>query len=150
MNEVLKKLGFKGQSPILVLNAPEEYNEIIKGIEADIHRDTKGQYKFIQVFVKSLAEAIESAENAVNALDGDGYLWLCYPKSTSKKYKTDINRTKAMDLFGSFEFEPVSQISINDDWSALRYRNVNNIKSMKRKTAATEKGRERIEGSKDK
>jgi hypothetical protein len=132
------------------LNAPEEYNEILEGVKAEVHRVTKGKYKLIQVFVKSLAEAIELAQGAVNALDGDGYLWLCYPKGTSKKYKTDINRTKALNLFASFEFEPVTQVSINDDWSALRYRNVDYIKSMKRKTAATEKGRERIEEKKDK
>jgi hypothetical protein len=149
MNEVLKKLGFRSQSPILVLNAPEEYNDILEGAEVEVHRDTKGKYKFIQVFVKSLTEATELAESAVKALDGDGHLWLCYPKGTSKKYKTDINRTKALDLFGAFGFEPVTQISINDDWSALRYRNVDYVKSMKRKTAATEKGRKRIEESKD-
>lgn len=80
----------------------------------------------------------------IRALDGDGHLWLCYPKGTSKKYKSDINRTKTWEVFAPFEFEPVSQISVDEDWSAMRFRHVDSIKSMTRKTAATEKGRERI------
>ncbi len=44
----------------------------------------------------------------------------------------------------TYEFEPVSQVSIDDDWSAMRFRHVDNINAMKRKTAATEKGKERI------
>lgn len=149
MNEILKKLGLKDQSPILVLNAPEDYNRILENVDTEIHREMKGKYKFIQIFVRNLEEAINAAESATQALDGDGHLWLCYPKGTSKNFKTDINRTKAWGLLGSYSFEPVSQISIDEDWSALRYRNVDYIKSMKRKTAATEKGRERIEENRD-
>ncbi len=96
------------------------------------------------MFETQLAAAKDKAAALVEALDGDGHLWLCYPKGTSKKYKSDINRTKIFDLLGAFEFEPVTQVSINDDWSAIRYRHVDNISSMKRKTAATEKGNERI------
>lgn len=150
MNDILKKLGLKEQNPILIINSPEEYNEMLEGVGIEIHSEIKQKYKFIQVFVKSFEEATKIGESAINALDGDGHLWLCYPKGTSKKYKTDINRTKAWDLFGYLDFEPVSQISIDEDWSALRYRNVDYVKSMKRKTAATEKGRERIEDNKDK
>lgn len=148
MNDILRRLGIKDQTPILVINAPEGYNEILREADKEVHREVDGKYKFVQIFVKSMDEAARLAESAVNALEGDGYLWLCYPKGTSKKYKSDINRTKAWGLFGTFDFEPVSQISIDEDWSALRYRNVDYIKSMKRKTAATEKGRERIEGNK--
>lgn len=150
MNDILKKLGLKDQNIILVINAPEGYNEILKDADAAIHREIEGKYKFIQIFVKSLEEAKKLAESAVSALDGDGHLWLCYPKGTSKKYKTDINRTKAWDLLGYLDFEPVTQVSIDEDWSALRYRNVNYIKSMKRKAAATEKGKARIEENKEK
>lgn len=150
MNDILKKLGLKDQNPILAINTPEGYNKILEEANVEIHNEIEGKYKFIQIFVKSLEEAVKIGESAVNALDGDGYLWLCYPKGTSKTYKTDINRTKAWGLFGQYDFEPVSQVSIDEDWSAIRYRNVDNIKSLKRKTAATEKGRERIEENREK
>lgn len=144
MNPILKKLGLTNQNPILIINAPDEYQEIMKDIEADIHTTINGEYKFIQIFAKSMEEAHSYGEAAVKALDGDGHLWLCYPKGTSKKYKTDINRTKSWEVFAPFEFEPVSQVAINEDWSAMRFRHIDNIKTLKRKTASTEKGKERI------
>lgn len=144
MKEVLKKLGYKDQEPILIINAPAEYMLAFVEKVVEIHTDIKGKYSFIQVFETGLEEARHKATALVEALEGDGHLWLCYPKGTSKRYKSDINRNKIWDLFGAYEFEPVTQVSINDDWSAIRYRHVDNISSMKRKSAATEKGKERI------
>lgn len=144
MNPILKKLGLKAQSPVLIINAPEEYNEVMDGIEAEVHTEIKDRYEFIQIFSRDLAEAGKYAEGAVKALSGDGYLWLCYPKGTSKKYKSDLNRTSTWDVFSNYEFEPVSQVAIDDDWSAIRFRHVDNIKEMRRKTAVTEKGKARV------
>lgn len=147
MNSILKKLGLKGQSPILILNAPEEYKEVIQDIECEIHRQVSGKYKFIQVFAKDLAEAHKLVADSINALDGDGHFWFCYPKGTSKKYKSDINRTKAWEIFSPYKFEPASQVAIDADWTAMRFRHVDDIKIMRRKTAATEKGKSRIKNN---
>lgn len=147
MNTVLKKLGYTDKTDsVLILNAPEEYKEIMKEINAEIHTEINGKYKFIQIFAENMNEANKYAKEAVEALDGDGHLWLCYPKGTSKKYKSDINRTKSWEVFSTYEFEPVSQVAIDENWTAMRFRNIDNIKNMKRKTAATEKGKERISG----
>lgn len=147
MNSILKKLGLTTQNPILILNAPVEYKEVISEITADIHTEINGKYKFIQMFEVELNNAKSIAKDLIEALESDGHLWLCYPKMTSKKYKSDINREKAWDIFAAFEFEPVSQIAIDDNWSAMRFRHVDNIKTMKRKTATTEKGKEKIKSN---
>lgn len=144
MNPVLKKLGLKDQNPVLIINAPEEYNEVMKDIEANIHTSAAEKYKFIQVFAKSMDEANKLIPSAIGTLEDGGHFWLCYPKGTSKKYKADINRDKSFGIFAPFEFEPVSQVAIDADWSALRFKPVEEISVMKRKTASTEKGRERI------
>lgn len=144
MNAILKKLGLTNQNPVLILNAPDEYKEIMKHIDGEIHKEFNGKYKFIQMFSISFEEANSYAKVAIEALDGDGHLWLCYPKGTSKKYKSNINRKKSWDIFSPYDFEPVSQASIDDNWSAIRFRHVDNIKKLKRKTAATKKGKERI------
>lgn len=77
-------------------------------------------------------------------MDNGGRIWLCYPKGTSKKYKSDINREKTWEAFEPFDFEPVTQVAIDEDWSAMRSKHVDEIANMKRKTAASEKGRERV------
>lgn len=144
MNAVLKKLGLKDQDPILIINAPDEYKEIMSTIEATIHSSPDVKYKFVQIFAKSMEEACKIVPFAIEALEEDGYIWLCYPKGTSKKYKSDINRDKSWEVFAPFEFEPVSLVAIDADWSALRFKPVDKISVMKRKTASTEKGKERI------
>lgn len=144
MNPILKKLGLKEQAPVLIINAPEEFIEIMNTIDTEVHNEILGKYSFIQVFARNIAEAKKYAEESVKALEGDGHLWLCYPKGTSKRYKSDLNRNTGFSLFSVYEFEPVSQVAIDEDWSALRFRHINNIKTLKRKTAATEKGKERI------
>lgn len=148
MNSILKKLGLTTQNPVLILNSPDEYKDILCEITSEIHTKIQGKYKFIQLFEINLCNAKNISNDLIDALEFDGYLWLCYPKGTSKKYKSDINRTKAWEIFSPYEFEPVSQVSIDDNWSAMRFRHVDNIKTMKRKTAATEKGKDRIKNNK--
>ncbi|WP_391118049.1 hypothetical protein [Psychrobacillus sp. L3] len=54
--------------------------------------------------------------------------------------KRGINLTEILANEG---FEPVRNIAIDEDWSALRFRKVENIKKMVRKFAHTEVGKER-------
>lgn len=144
MNEVLKKLKLTTQSPVLILNPPEEFKEIMKDIEGEVHDSCKGKYEFIQLFAYSQKEASELIPEAIKALEGDGYLWICYPKGTSKKYKSDLNRDITAELVGVHNFEPVTLVAIDNDWSALRVKDPDNIKTMKRKSAVSEKGKERL------
>lgn len=133
MNEILKKLKLTTQNPVLILNAPEEYNDVINDIEGEVHTSIKEKYKFIQVFAKSLEDANTFIGAAVEALEGDGYLWLCYPKGTSKKYKkSDLNRDTTNAVTSPYGFEGVSLVSIDNDWSAFRVRHRDFIKSKKR------------------
>ncbi|MDF2699114.1 MAG: hypothetical protein K0Q49_670 [Haloplasmataceae bacterium] len=150
MNEILKKLNLKNLTDFrLILNAPKEYLEIFLNdnisLDANIQ---KNKYQFIQVFGISNYEIKESASKVIDYLDDDGLLWLCYPKKTSKKYKgSDCDRDKVASLLAEFNFEPVRQVAIDDDFSALRFRHVSNIKTMVRKSAETEAGKKRIENN---
>jgi hypothetical protein len=71
----------------------------------------------------------------VPQLNGDAILWLCYPKGTSKKYRCEFNRDTGWQAIGAYGFEPVRQVAIDEDWSALRFRNVDFIKKMTRSDA---------------
>lgn len=133
VNEILKKLKLTTQNPVLILNAPEEYEDTIKDIEAEVHTEIKIKYKFIQLFARSVAEAKEYMGTCVEALDGDGYLWLCYPKGTSKKYKkSDLNRDTTYQVTEPYNFQGVTLVSVDNDWSAFRIRHNDYIKSTKK------------------
>lgn len=146
MQQILKKLGFRDQTDVLVLNAPEV---IRRGLEQALPvspaSELTGRYAFLMVFVRSLDEFMPLREELVRALAPMGHLWICYPKKTSKKYRSDLSRDVLWPQFGAFDLEPVSQFSIDEDWSAMRFRPVDEIRTMKRKTATSDKARKRIE-----
>lgn len=145
---VITKLQLKDQSkPVLILNAPKEYGEVISAFDAEVHREIKNEtYPFVQVFGTSNAEIQQLARQGAKVVEEDGLLWLCYPKKTSKTYKgSDCSRESVAALLADEGYEPVRQVALDDDWSALRFRKVEHIKTMTRKFAVTEKGKQRTE-----
>lgn len=144
MNDILKKLRLAGHDPVLIIDAPEGYVAVLDSINSDIHTSPQGSYSFIQIFAMDIITAEKHLKEVVNLLEEGGYLWFCYPKGSSKKYHSELNRNKAIELFGPYDFEGVTQISIDEDWSAIRFKYVDDIKVMKRKWAGSKKGKERI------
>src|SRR5947207_157172 len=115
MNPVLKKLQFKGQSPVLLMGAPAEFKKVSKDFGVPVHGGPKGKYSFVLAFVKSLAEGGKLARTIGKALEGGAILWVAYPKGTSKKYKSDYNRDTGHALMGKHGLKGVSLVSLDDD-----------------------------------
>lgn len=120
---VSKKLKFDISVENLIVNAPEDYLSILAGAKFDtILEDAKlGKYDFVQVFASSQAEMEELIKSVANAGKYDCLFWACYPKG-SGKIKYDLNRNTIWDALGLIGLRPVSQIAIDEKWSALRGR----------------------------
>ena len=122
MNPVLKKLLYKGQAPVLLLRAPEEFAETGADFGA-VHTAPKGKYPFVLAFAKSLADADAIAMSVGKSLEEGALFWMAYPKGTSKKYKgADINRDTGHARMGKNGFDGVSLVALDDDWSAMRFK----------------------------
>jgi len=63
-------------------------------------------------------------------------VWFAYPKGSSKKYTSQINRDNGWAVLGKAGFEPVRMVAIDEDWSAVRFRRVEFIKTMTRPAEA--------------
>ena len=127
MVPILKKLMFKGQSPVLLLNAPPEFQSTAREFGVPVHEKPvekpKGTYMFALGFVKSLAEADKLARTMRRALTDQAVFWIAYPKGTSKNYKgVDINRDSGGARVGSHGFQGVAMVAIDDDWAAIRFK----------------------------
>jgi hypothetical protein len=48
-------------------------------------------------------------------------LWICYPQKTSA-IASDVNRDIAWAPLAEAGYRPVTQVAIDDTWSALRFR----------------------------
>lgn len=66
-----------------------------------------------------------------------------YPKETSKKYDCEFNRDNGWGVLGKAGFKGVWPVAIDSDWSALQFRRVQHIKSLKRNSwmALTKEGK---------
>ena len=138
MHPVIQKLNFKGQPEILILNFPGEFNQVVEKWQDLTHVDLKVHsttYKFILAFVKNAKEIQELASLISPIIAVDVTLWIAYPKKSSKKYTADINRDIGWQPIGDLGFEGVRLIAIDDDWSALRFRQAKFIKSLERKNS---------------
>ncbi len=154
MNVFVKKLQYKLQSLVLITHAPDTFAEVMKAFAAtaDVHTEPrKGTcYAFVIHFVQKPADVHKAAKMISSSLEADGVLWIAYPKKTSKKYKAEITRDDGWQSLGDHGFEPVSQVSIDDDWSALRFRKVDFIKTMTRRAEMTlsKEGKQKTSGKK--
>lgn len=126
MTETFQKLNLKDQSPILVLGAPDSFAGDVTSLrgKADVHvRPVKGTaYGFALAFGVMSVDLLKAARAVVPILDGDAVCWFAYPKGTSKKLRSDINRDSLWDLMKPLGLTPVRQVAIDADWSALRFR----------------------------
>jgi hypothetical protein len=135
MDNILKKLRYGEQERIAVLNAPEEFHDRITGLLPDVQIDTEVNarylYDFMIAFTPGSSDVEELGPACIHNLSDDGKLWMAYPKRSSRRYKTDINRDRGWEIVTETGFRPVSQVAIDDDWSALRFRNSKYVKSGK-------------------
>ncbi|MEM7036826.1 MAG: hypothetical protein AAF570_07605 [Bacteroidota bacterium] len=152
MSPLFKKLNFKDQDAILVMDAPDSFRPEMDGIAelAAVHEDAEGLkgLQFAMAFVTKKVRVDELAPLLDAALEGDAMLWLCYPKGSSKKYTCDFNRDNGWNVVGEAGWEGVRMVAIDADWSALRFRRVEYIKKMTRSKsfAMTKAGKSKTSG----
>ena len=139
MNPLFKKLNYKLPADILVLHAPTSFTPILHEMAAftQVHTSIPlGKIlPFVLVFAISQQQVNETAIGLFPLLDADVVLWFAYPKGSSKKYTCDFNRDTGWQVLGNLGFEAVRQVAIDEDWSALRFRQAQYIKSMKRRSS---------------
>ncbi len=100
---------------------------------------------FLLAFVTKQEEITRLAKAIGKKSKGDAIIWLAYPKGSSKRFRCDFNRDSGWATLGTVGFEGVRQVAIDEDWSALRFRRVEFIKTMTRdpKRAMTKAARAR-------
>jgi hypothetical protein len=123
MDKVFQKLKLTPERTILLINAPTFFTTSLQefNVVFDTVIEPTKVYDFVQLFVQSIAEFEQSLPSALTATQYDKMLWICYPKGSSN-IKTDINRDRIHQLSPNYGIDTVTQISIDDTWSAMRLR----------------------------
>lgn len=128
MEKVLSKLNFNPEYSALVIKAPEQIKETLKqkGFETDDKRDTV--YDFVMLFATSHRELDTHIAATMKKLKYDNYFWINYPKGSSGLH-VDMNRDTLWKAMEKTTYRPVTLIAFDDDWSAMRFRPVEKVKT---------------------
>lgn len=133
MQDLLKKLNYKGHKRIAVINAEEDFisdvAKELKDVIIDNKIDQRYPYEFMILFVRTVPEVGQLVPEVLHNLTVDGILWFCYPKKSSKKHSSNLDRDHGWKALNDDGFHGIRMVSVDDDWSAIRFRNVKYIKS---------------------
>ena len=132
MATIFEKLNLKDHQEILILHAPESFlPELARLPVLTIHHHIESvpEIGFLLAFVTRKSEVDALGPKIAARAKGDATIWFAYPKGASKKYTCDFNRDTGWDALKAAGFDTVRSVAIDEDWTALRFRRVEYIKS---------------------
>jgi hypothetical protein len=124
MQHVIKKLRFKEDG--IIINAPTDIKDEFAKLGFSISLNKKVKSTNTLVFVNNRKEFVAFLKNDLKNIEPDSILWFAYPKGTSK-IKTDIHRDTVRETGEEYGITTVAAISIDDTWSALRFRPLDRV-----------------------
>ena len=122
---VAQKLMIKEGRKVLFVNPPKNYKSTLGELPPNVSvlKGPKEPVDIIQVFVTSRKELEEQLPRLKVALTPKGILWVSFLKGTSKlKGQLNLNRDSIAEYAETLGLEGVATISVDDDWSGLRFK----------------------------
>jgi hypothetical protein len=117
---IAKKMKLKSGLKAAVINAPENYVDMLKHDTA-LSPTLNGKFDWIQIFVRNKSELDVLAPKAAKALRPESMLWISFPKGTSK-IQTDLTRDKGWEVLQALDLKWITLVSVNETWSAFALR----------------------------
>lgn len=132
ISRLAAKLQIKPGQRIVIINPPPGYinelGQLPEGVEmAD---QPTGKFDFVHLFARNTEELNRLAPKAIRAVSPDGLLWISYPKGSSG-IQSDLTRDAGWDILHEAGLENVTQVSINEVWSAGRFRPLEQVSRKK-------------------
>jgi hypothetical protein len=116
--DVTRKLQLKAGTQVALIGVPE-------GVDLTLPDDVivtgaAAGADAVIAFVRTASELDGSAAAALEAARADRLAWVAYPKAG--QLGTDLNRDRLATAARERGAQPVRQVSIDEVWSALRFR----------------------------
>lgn len=111
--DLSKKLQIPAGTSVLLANSPPGFN--LGG-----HVSKKGSGAAVLVFAANSEQLVTNGKPAIDAAKEDRISWIAYPKAG--QMGTDLNRDKLFELMRPYGIEGVRLVSIDEVWSAMRFR----------------------------
>lgn len=116
------RLQVKPPATLLALDAPPDYPALLQAPDGVTLATTPApgtRYDVVHLFTRDQAGLASGFPRALEYLADNGMLWVSYPKK-SGSIATDLTRDIGWEPVTSRDWAGVRQVSVDDDWSALR------------------------------
>ncbi len=118
---LIKKLGIKEGSEIILINSPTGYMDYLGELPAAVTVKNKlsGKLDFIHLFTKSRAEFEKKFPQLKKSLNPNGQIWVSWPKK-SAKIPTDITEDTIRNFALKNGLVDVKVCAVDEIWSGLK------------------------------
>ena len=118
---LVKKLGIKPGSNIVLVNAPSDYaTELDLPSDVTVNSRSGKPLDFAQLFVKSEKELTKKFSRYAKRLNPAGMLWVSWPKKSSG-VSTDLSENIVRDIGLAAGLVDVKICAVNQVWSGLKF-----------------------------
>lgn len=112
-----------------IIGAPREYQRLLEPLpEGVVVAEENEDPDFVQLFATRMGEVKTAAPGILKHAAPGAVVWITYPKKSSGT-ESDLSRDGLAEAIQKFGWRPVSIVSIDDVWSALRFRPVADVKA---------------------
>ena len=119
MTELANKLQIRAGNSVSLVDAPAGFALDLPAWARRV--EDRGEIDVVLAFVTAQKDLPTVAGQALRRGRAGGVLWMCYPKKTGA-IASDVNRDIAWQPLADAGYRPVTQIAIDETWSALRFR----------------------------
>lgn len=141
---VADKLRFKQDSPLLVLNMPDDCFGMFDAFEVKTNFAGKAKYHQSILFAYNKVDLDKHYDKLISSLEKDAVVWIAYPKKSSG-ITSDLVRDEGWDAVNQSTYHFVSSASISDVWSGMRIKEKDLCKTYLRDKTAKERNTEGID-----
>jgi hypothetical protein len=132
MKTLLDKLGYCPGAGAQVWRLPDALEPEL----APLLADPSASPGFRIAFARDRAELAVAAGAVATWYERGGHVWMCYPKKTGS-IASDLSRDSGWEPVTVLGLFPVTQIALDGDWSALRFRYRDEIRQFTRRSQST-------------
>jgi hypothetical protein len=131
LSGLAKKLRLKPADRVAILNPPPGYLAQLAPAPADLHLQLGPDqlYDAVQLFVSSIQELRTLGPVAIRSVKPAGVLWIACPRGGPEGAASDLpptpmwtQRDVVGELTGETGYKPVAFMTIDDTWTALRFK----------------------------
>jgi len=119
------KLQLKEEYTKLIVNRPREIHFNGVRFDSTIGHDN---YQFILFFASNISDLAIHLPTFEKVASDTCTFWVAYPKN-SGSIETNITRDKGWEILDEIGYRKVSQISLNENWSAIRIKPTKSVQS---------------------